>query len=519
MLRLGRFFPCSSFLWRFIHPINILRAMQEKLKQQVLDAFLLVMRPIVRILLRYGIGYREFVEVAKTAYVSVASSDFGLRGRPTNISRVAVMTGLTRKEVKRIRDKIASGDNSISVKTTPLADVLHHWHAQSSYTDSSGVPTRLPFTGGFVGYFGYDLIRSVERLPPKPRDPFGLPVAILARFDRVIVFDHAQQRVIAVANEIEGECTAEQADLALDELEQMLNSEMHVGASRVEIGSTLAAAEADSSLDGADYRAAVERAQEYIRRGDIFQVVLARRFSLRRSIGALDLYRALRRINPSPYMVLLESPEASLVGASPEMLVRKTGSRVEARPIAGTRPRGESTEEDERLAESLLQDEKERAEHVMLVDLGRNDLGRVAKVGSIELPQFMEIERYSHVMHIVSSVAGECLDSSSSLDVLLACFPAGTVSGAPKIRAMEIIDELEPESRGPYAGAVGYISFTGDLDTCITIRTLVVKDGEVSVTAGAGIVADSVPATEERETESKAAALLAAVDLAEMLGG
>ena len=222
-------------------------------------------------------------------------------------------------------------------------------------------------------------------------------------------------------------------------------------------------------------------------------------------------------INPSPYMVLLEGPESALVGASPEMLVRVSDGRLATRPIAGTRPRGAEAPEDQRLAEELLADPKERAEHVMLVDLGRNDLGRVARPGSVTVSSFMEIERYSHVMHIVSSVEAELADGKTALDALFACFPAGTVSGAPKIRAMEIIDHLETEARGPYAGAVGYLSFTGDLDTCITIRTLLIRDGEVSVTAGAGIVADSDPAAEERETESKAAALLATVDLARSL--
>ena len=226
------------------------------------------------------------------------------------------------------------------------------------------------------------------------------------------------------------------------------------------------------------------------------------------------LYRALRMVNPSPYMVLLDSPECALIGASPEMLVRKTGRRVATRPIAGTRPRGGSSEEDDRLAQELLDDPKERAEHVMLVDLGRNDLGKVSEPGSVRVNTFMEVERYSHVMHLVSDVEGKLADGNEAIDLLLAAFPAGTVSGAPKVRAMQILDELEPERRGPYAGAVGYLSYAGDLDTCITIRTLVVRGDEVSVTAGAGIVADSDPCAEERETRHKAAALLAAVDLA-----
>jgi anthranilate synthase component 1 len=272
------------------------------------------------------------------------------------------------------------------------------------------------------------------------------------------------------------------------------------------------------SLDGAAYRNAVRRAKEYIAAGDIFQTVLARRWSLGQGAPPLLLYRALRLINPSPYMVLLETPQAALVGSSPEMLVRKVGRRVETRPIAGTRPRHSDPLQDLALAEELLADAKERAEHLMLVDLGRNDLGRIAAAGSVTVPTFMEIERYSHVMHIESQVVAELARERGALDALLACFPAGTVSGAPKIRAMEIIAELEPERRGPYAGAVGYLSFTGDLDTCITIRTLVVREDDLSVSAGAGIVADSDPAAEERETENKVAALLATVSLARSLG-
>jgi anthranilate synthase component 1 len=261
----------------------------------------------------------------------------------------------------------------------------------------------------------------------------------------------------------------------------------------------------------------VRRAQEHIGAGDIFQVVLARRFRVPFRGTPLQLYRALRLVNPSPYMVLLETPDVALAGASPEMLVRKTAGIVATRPIAGTRPRGADADEDRRLAEDLLADPKERAEHVMLVDLGRNDVGRVSRPGSVRVASFMEVERYSHVMHLVSNVEGELESGLGGLDALLACFPAGTVSGAPKIRAMEIIDALEPEARGPYAGTVGYLSYGGDLDTCITIRTLVVRGGETSVTAGAGIVADSDPAAEERETESKAAALLQAVALAEAM--
>jgi len=383
-------------------------------------------------------------------------------------------------------------------------------------------PGPIPFTGGLVGAFGYDMARLVERLPDRPPDPFGLPLALLARFDNLVVFDHARQRVLAVANEIEGEVDAAAAERALGELARLLTAGAQEGGAVAMPEEAPARPLARASLDGAAYREAVVTAKGYIAAGDIFQVVLARRWTVPRRVEPLALYRALRMVNPSPYMVLLEldAPErVALVGASPEMLVRKTGRLLEARPIAGTRPRGADEEGDARLAADLLADPKERAEHVMLVDLGRNDLGRVAVAGSVRVPTFLEVERYSHVMHLVSSVEAELAPGNDALDVLLACFPAGTVSGAPKIRAMEIVDELEPEARGPYAGAVGYLSFTGDLDTCIAIRTLLVQGGETSVTAGAGIVADSDPAAEESETESKAAALLAAVALAEALEG
>jgi anthranilate synthase component 1 len=391
-------------------------------------------------------------------------------------------------------------------------------------------PGPIPFTGGLVGGFAYDLIRLVERLPSRPPDPFGLPLALLARFDNLVVFDHARQRVLTIANEIEGEVDTAAAERQLARLALLLTAGGEGGAVAMPERPPARLRTPEPSLDGAAYRRAVEIAKEHIAAGDIFQVVLARRWKVPQRVEPLALYRALRMVNPSPYMVLLElSARAAaggggleitaLVGASPEMLVRKTGRRLETRPIAGTRPRGADEAGDERLAADLLADPKERAEHVMLVDLGRNDLGRVAIAGSVRVPTFMEVERYSHVMHLVSSVEAELAPGRDALDALFACFPAGTVSGAPKIRAMEIIDALEPEARGPYAGAVGYLSFTGDLDTCIAIRTLVVERGETSVTAGAGIVADSDPAAEERETENKAAGLLAAVALAEALEG
>jgi len=379
----------------------------------------------------------------------------------------------------------------------------------------------VPFTGGWVGSFGFDLARLVERLPSRPPDPWGLPVALLGRFDQVVAFDHAQQRLLLVANEIEGEIGGAAAERALDRLESAVAGEAAARAVRLPATPPQLGREAQASLSGEAFQAAVRAAKEHIAAGDIFQVVLARRFRLASAAGPVALYRALRRVNPSPYMVLLELPEVALVGASPEMLVKKIGRRVITRPIAGTRPRGGDAAADQAIAAELLADPKERAEHVMLVDLGRNDLGRVATPGSVRVASFLEVERYSHVMHLVSSVEAELADGQGALDTLLAAFPAGTVSGAPKLRAIEILDGFEPEARGLYAGATGYLSFAGDLDTCITIRTLVVRRGaagnEVSVTAGAGIVADSDPRREQLETEGKAAALLAAVALAEEL--
>jgi anthranilate synthase component 1 len=381
----------------------------------------------------------------------------------------------------------------------------------------SAEPGSIPFTGGLVGYFGYDLIRLLERLPHRPPDPHQLPVALLARFDTLVIFDHAYQRVLAIANEIEDEISVGAAERELSRLSRLLTAAGGGGGVAMP-GRTPPLLDPEvKGLDGPAYRRAVLDAKEHIAAGDIFQVVLARRFRVPRRVEPLLLYRALRMVNPSPYMVLLEAPELALVGASPEMLVRKTGRHISTRPIAGTRPRGMDEAGDRRLAEDLLADAKERAEHVMLVDLGRNDLGRVAMPGSVRVPTFMEVERYSHVMHIVSSVEAELASGRDGLDLLLSCFPAGTVSGAPKIRAMEIIDELEPEARGPYAGAIGYLSYSGDVDTCIAIRTLVVRPAETWITAGAGIVADSDPRSEELETENKAAAMLAAVGLAEAL--
>jgi len=407
------------------------------------------------------------------------------------------------------RLEIDRGGERTTVTDEPLAALRRRLR---SIRAVAGV---LPFAGGYVGYFGYDLARLTERLPSPPPDPFEVPVLQLARFDSVLVYDHARQRLTVISNEIEGEVDRASALAALEALcDLLLEARQQSLAVAVPVTDAAASPPMQPLVSAAEFERAVVRAKEYILAGDILQVVLARRWQVEAEVEPESLYRALRLINPSPYMVLLEGPDLALVGASPEMLVRQVGRRLETRPIAGTRPRGATVEEDRALAAELLADEKERAEHVMLVDLGRNDLGRVAAPGTVEVASFMEVERYSHVMHLVSSVEAESGAGRDALDALLACFPAGTVSGAPKIRAMEIVDELESEGRGPYAGAVGYLSYSGDLDTCITIRTLMVHNGSVSVTAGAGIVEDSVPEREAAETEDKAAAMLAAVELA-----
>jgi anthranilate synthase component 1 len=438
------------------------------------------------------------------------------------VSRFSFLGAAPSQQVRVFADRLevvgANGAPAVRLQGRPLERLRSI--VEGYRVDDVAGQTLPPFAGGWVGFFGYDVVRLIERLPaPRPVGADGdeRPLAILARFDRVLAFDHARHRVLAVSNALEGEIDEREALAALDELGRVVTRDVAGRALELPRQALTPLELPAASLPSAEFRSAVEVAKEHIRAGDIFQVVLARRWTVPTSADSLALYRAVRLVNPSPYMVLLEFPEVSLVGSSPEMLVRVAQRQLETRPIAGTRRRGNGLEEDARLAEDLLADEKERAEHVMLVDLGRNDVGRVSRPGSVRVRQFMEVERYSHVMHLVSSVVGELDPERSPFDALLSCFPAGTVSGAPKIRALQIIDGLEPEGRGEYAGAVGYLSFTGDVDTCITIRTLVVRGGTVSLTAGAGIVADSDPASEERETESKAAALLAAARLAEEL--
>jgi anthranilate synthase component 1 len=380
------------------------------------------------------------------------------------------------------------------------------------------MPDLPPFHGGIVGYLGYDVVREIERLPAVPHDPLGFPDAVLTLTGHVTAFDHFRQRLYLIENVFVGVPGAvPDPGAAYDEAVERLEGRVGELArplpylpSPPPVVADLELPVVHSSMPDPHYRDAVAVAKEYIAAGDIFQVVLAQRFELEEAVDPFALYRVLRQVNPSPYMYFLRHPDATLAGSSPEPMVQLLDGRVISRPIAGTRFRGRTEEHDRHLAAELAENPKERAEHVMLVDLARNDVGRVVRYGTEHVDELMTLERYSHVMHLTSQVSGELREGANAVDVLRATFPAGTVSGAPKVRAMEIIDELEPVKRGPYAGVVGYLDFSGNLDTAIAIRTMLWRDGRASVEAGAGIVADSYAADEELETRNKARALLAA---------
>ena len=378
-----------------------------------------------------------------------------------------------------------------------------------------------PFTSGAIGYAAYDAIRYAEHLPNIPNDDLGLPDIYFALYDRLVVFDHVSKSIDIVAlaktttKSAEAILTAyESAKQRVDETIDKLNHNCGWPPLN-DIGSLKPSTNPHVTANRSrqNFLEAVDKAIAYIHAGDIFQVVLSRRLSVPFEASPLELYRTLRVVNPSPFMFCLRTPNATLVGSSPEIMVRVMDQTVTVRPLAGTRPRGNTPEEDAELAAGLLADPKERAEHVMLIDLGRNDVGRVSEIGSVELSDVMAIERYSHVMHITSNVCGKLKPQATAFDAFRACLPAGTVSGAPKIRAMEIIDELEPNKRGPYAGAVGYIDFSGTMDTCIALRTIVLAQGKAYVQSGAGIVADSLPEKEFEETLNKAKGLLVAIDM------
>jgi len=374
-----------------------------------------------------------------------------------------------------------------------------------------------PFFGGAVGFFGYGVGGWTEKIPDTVADDLKLPDATLLFFNNVIVFDHVRQRLFVVVNVFtqDASATATDAERRVGKVVERLRG-AHIDL--ITFPEDVAPADFRSTFTQDEFESVVGEAKEEIVAGEVFQIVLSQRWDTDfDESNALTLYRALRSINPSPYMFLLRTSECTLVGTSPEMLVRVTGNKAETRPIAGTRPRGATRDDDTRLERSLLADPKENAEHLMLVDLGRNDLGRVCRSGSVEVMSFRRIERYSHVIHLVSDVEGVMRDDRSPVDVFLACFPAGTVSGAPKIRAMELIDRFEKTRRGPYAGAVAYIGFSGNLDSCITIRTIVLANGRAYIQAGAGIVFDSDPATEFQESVNKSMALRRAIEVAKAL--
>jgi anthranilate synthase component 1 len=375
------------------------------------------------------------------------------------------------------------------------------------------------FTGGAVGYLSYEAIRHFEpRVPMGENEALNLPEAIFMFVDTMLVFDHLKHTIKVVSHaRLDGDIDAayRQAVWRIDELVERLARPLPSVAYPVEAAPEPGDQTVRSNMELEEYLLKVERCRQYIIAGDVIQVVLSQRFSRPTSAHPLSIYRALRAINPSPYMYYLQTADCHIVGASPEMLVRVEDGVVSTHPIAGTRPRGRDPQEDAALEEDLRSDEKERAEHIMLLDLGRNDIGRVSQQGTVQVSQLMEVERYSHVMHLISHVSGRLRQGMSHYDALRACFPAGTVSGAPKIRAMEIIAELERDRRGPYAGAVGYFSFSGNLDTAITIRTLAVKEGMAHFQAGGGIVYDSVPEREHQECVNKAKAVLAAISQAE----
>ncbi len=420
-------------------------------------------------------------------------------------------------------------DDPLSV----IKDIL----SQFTPVETAGLPR---FSGGFVGYIGYDVVKFFERLADSPKPTLDMPDIFMMLTDTMLIFDNLRQTVKVVSNvhikdgqkakdERLKEEDIEKAYLDAEKRIDKIIKKLEVGGKRFEAKSTTSnlqpltsnssSVDFSSNFTKEGFMDAVVKAKEYIMAGDILQVVLSQRFETEAPFNPFDLYRALRVINPSPYMYYLDTGDAQLVGSSPEILVRLEGEKITLRPIAGTRKRGDNEDADKALEEDLKKDPKEMAEHIMLVDLGRNDVGRVSEIGSVKVTDVMNVERYSHVMHLVSNVEGRLKKGLDAIDVFKACFPAGTVSGAAKVRAMEIIEELEPTKRGPYAGSVGYFSYSGNMDMCITIRTLIIKNGKIFVQAGAGIVADSAPENEYTETVNKAMAMMKTVEFFEKNSG
>lgn len=410
-----------------------------------------------------------------------------------------------------------TGKKPLIFETEDPVEVLKKELSVYNPVDVPGLPR---FSGGLVGYMGYDMVRFFERVPDRKRPGLDLPDMFFMLADTMLIFDSLKQKIKIVSNvHLDAKSSTKAYKEAVEKIdsitERLRRSKIRSQKSEVRTKNIYKKKFISSFKTREAFEDAVLKSKEYIASGDIFQVVLSQRFERKSDVEPFDIYRALRVINPSPYMYFINTGDTKIVGSSPEILVRLEGKKIVLRPIAGTRKRGETEMEDKSLEDELKKDPKEIAEHIMLVDLGRNDVGRVAEKGSVEVTELMGIERYSHVMHMVSNVEGNLAEGLDAFDVLRACFPAGTVTGAPKVRAMEIIEELEPTKRGPYAGAVGYFSYSGNMDTGITIRTLVIKNNKIYVQAGAGIVADSVPEKEYAETVNKAMGMMKAVDMAE----
>ena len=413
----------------------------------------------------------------------------------------------------RVGTTVVTSENEVTKDDRPFLEILREIQEDYKVTNVPGIPA---FTGGLVGYLGYETAGWIEDIPVHTESPIDIPDAMFMLFEEIIAFDHLKGTALVMCNvTIQGEnddlkVLFDSAHERIDALGKLLHSEIEYSTPI-----RVPRSEFSSNFSKEAFEAAVESAQRYIQEGDIFQVVLSQRFQRNTTVEPVTLYRALRNINPSPYMFHLKLGDFDIIGASPELLVKVDERTVEVRPIAGTRPRGKTDDEDKKLAQDLLSDEKELAEHLMLLDLGRNDVGKVCQYGTVTVTENMAVENYSHVMHIVSNVKGKLLPEKDGIDALMSGFPAGTVTGAPKIRAMEIIHELEPDRRSVYSGAVGFVDFSGNINTCIAIRTMIMKNGTVHFQAGAGIVIDSDPTREYEETVNKAKASMAAIDFAE----
>jgi len=496
---------------------------REQFSRQLRDARVV---PVIRTLFADALTpvglYRSLAEGRSGSFLLESAEQGGIWSRYSFIG-VRSFGVLTERdgEAVWVADSLSAErafGQAVPLATLAALDVLYErWRSPDD-------PEHPPLTGGLVGFIGWDAVRQVEYLPDGPPHDFACPELALAFVSELIVMDHRQGTVSLIASalgdgvETEAKLWAD-AQQRLDALEAALAEPAHPGIAHIDLAT---APEPHHRSTPAEFLAAVDRSKDFIRDGDVFQVVIAQRFDHELTASALDVYRVLRALNPSPYMYALALETAdgapyAIVGASPEALVKVTRGRVYSHPIAGSRPRGDTPERDGELADELLADRKEQAEHLMLVDLGRNDLSKVCRAGTVEVTEFMQVERFSHIMHLVSSVEGDLRDDVTPIDVFRATFPAGTLSGAPKPRALQIIDELEPARRGVYGGVVGYFGFSGDLDLAIAIRTAFLADGVARVQAGAGLVADSVPETEFHETLSKAAAPLRAVAIANAL--